>query len=159
MFLREIVPPNLPFHREFSDIYCCMLCHIWMYEFMSVPYNASAVTDDKRLLKYSFFPETCPMGKSLKKIFRWCNIHRMENTSCCLIWPKGSTSNTEIYRTPSIVSFYIILIVDSSHMTINELFCILFNMEWIRPDDIKLSKRKCPDIYRINGSSLRHLKK
>jgi hypothetical protein len=55
----------------------------------SVPYNASAVTDDKRLLKYSFFPEICPMGKSLKKIFRWCNIHRMENTSCCLIWPKA----------------------------------------------------------------------
>ena len=50
-----------------------------MYEFMSVPYNVSAVTDDKRLLKYPFFPETCPMGKSLKKIFRWCNIHRMEN--------------------------------------------------------------------------------
>jgi hypothetical protein len=89
MFLREIVSPNLPFHREFSDIYCCILCHIWMYEFMYVPYNASAVTDDKRLLKYSFFPETCPMGKSLKKIFRWCNIHRMENTSCCLIWPKA----------------------------------------------------------------------
>jgi hypothetical protein len=58
-----------------------------MYEFMSVPYNVSAVTDDKRLLNF-FFPETCPMGKSLKKIFRRCNIHRMEN--------KGNNKITEL---------------------------------------------------------------
>jgi hypothetical protein len=42
----------------------------------------------QKIIEIFFSPETCPMGKSLKKIFRRCNIHRMEN--------KGNNKITEL---------------------------------------------------------------